>query len=258
MCVVFSWCSELREHVAGRLSWLGSSSFCGISRDIDLVRLDLPSTTCLLRARTGSCRQFERARDLIERCLFRFAHRDAADAKKSAFLGGLGNVLADLAQPAFEGRCIARRLAIDYRTSLPQRLDALGFDLGGLAACELLLQAVARGPSPLGSLKVGDHCFDQRVSPGVHLGRHQRVALGEALFQKAPQTAGLGLRSSPSAEAMRPIISGVRNCVMSETRLTAMGLPPLSLNWEQTFPSGASEPTTESQRRCCARSFPEA
>src|SRR5215813_1150125 len=26
---------------------------------------------------------------------------------------------------------------------------------------------------------------------------------------------------------MRPIISGVRNCIMSETRLTAMGLPPL-------------------------------
>src|SRR5262245_56234295 len=74
----------------------------------------------------------------------------------------------------------------------------------------------------------------------------------------APIAVCVLLRSSPSAEAMRPIISGVRNCVMSETRLTAMGLPPLSLNWEQTFPSGASEPTTESQRRCCARSFPEA
>ena len=31
------------------------------------------------------------------------------------------------------------------------------------------------------------------------------------------------LRSRPSAEAMRPIKSGVRNCMMSETRLVAMG-----------------------------------
>src|SRR5262249_55084184 len=57
------------------------------------------------------------------------------------------------------------------------------------------------------------------------------------------------LGSRPSADAMRPIISGVRNCIMSETRLMAIGFPPLSLNWKQTFPSGASEPTTESQRR---------
>src|SRR5215469_8217069 len=107
MCVIFPWCSELRERVAGRLSWRGSSSFCGISRDIDLMRLDLPATTGLLRARTGSCRQFECTRDLGERCLLRFAYAHAADAKKSALLGGLGDVLADLAQPAFEGRCIA-------------------------------------------------------------------------------------------------------------------------------------------------------
>src|SRR5262249_19564519 len=97
------------------------------------MRLDLPATTCLLRARTGSCRQFAPPRDLAERSLLCLAHCYAADAKKSALLGGLRNVLADLAQPALEGRCIARRLGIDYRTSLPQRLDALGFDLGGLA-----------------------------------------------------------------------------------------------------------------------------
>src|SRR5215468_7553904 len=98
------------------------------------MRLDLPATTGLRRARTGSCRQFERTRDLGEGCLLCLAHRHAADAKKSALLGGLGNVLADLAQPALEGHCIARRLGIDDRTSLPQRLDAFGFDLGGLAA----------------------------------------------------------------------------------------------------------------------------
>src|SRR5262245_65402970 len=85
------------------------------------MRLDFPAATCLLRARTGSCRRFERTRDLVERCLLRFAYAHAADAKKSALLGGLGNVLADLAQPALEGRCIAGRLGIDYRTSLPQR-----------------------------------------------------------------------------------------------------------------------------------------
>src|SRR5215813_290303 len=194
MCVIFPWCSELRERVAGGLSWRGSSSFCAISRDIDPMRLDLPATTGLLRARTGSCRQLERTRDLCERCLLRFGYAHAADAKKSALLGGLGNMLADLAQPAFEGRCIAGRLGIDYRTSLPQRLDALGFDLTRLAACELLLEAVARGASSFGSLEIGDDCFDQRVRPRVHLGRHQRAAAGEALFQKAPQAARLGSR----------------------------------------------------------------
>src|SRR5262245_13056098 len=109
MCVVFPWCSELRERVGGRLSWRRSSSFCGIRRDIDPMRLDLPATICLRLARTGSCRQFERTRDLCERCFFRFAYAHAADAEKSALLGGLGNVLADLAQPALEGRCIPGR-----------------------------------------------------------------------------------------------------------------------------------------------------
>jgi hypothetical protein len=81
-----------------------------------------------------------------------------------------GDVLADLAQPALEGGRVAGRLGIDYCASLPQRLDAPGFDLGGLAACELLPQAVARDASPFGSLEVGDDRFDQRVRPGVHLG----------------------------------------------------------------------------------------
>src|SRR6516164_5589647 len=194
MCVVFPWCSELRERVAGRLSWRGSSSFCDISRDIDPMRLDLPATTGLLRARTGSCRQFERTRDLVERCLLRFAYARAADAKKSALLGGLGNVLADLAQPALEGRCIPGRLGIDHRTSLPQGLDTLGSDLTWLAARELLLEAVARGAPSFGSFEVGDDCFDQRIRPGVQFGRHQRAAFRKTLFQKAPQAARLGSR----------------------------------------------------------------
>src|SRR5262249_33475732 len=53
-------------------------------------------SACDYYARTGSCRQFERARNLVERCLLRFAYTHAADAKKSAFLRCLGNVLADL------------------------------------------------------------------------------------------------------------------------------------------------------------------
>src|SRR5215475_6019363 len=84
-------------NMSSRLSWRGSSSFCGISRDIDLTRLDLPAATGLVPARTGSCRQFERTRDLCERCLLCFAYAHAADAEKSAFLRCLGNVLADLA-----------------------------------------------------------------------------------------------------------------------------------------------------------------
>src|SRR5262249_28230761 len=134
MWVVFPWCLELRDRVAGGLSWRRSSSLCGISRDIELMRLDLPATPCLLRARTGSCRQFERTQNLVERSLPHFAYAHAADAKKSALLGGLGDVLADLAQPTLEGRCIARRLGIHPRASLPQSLDALGFDLTWLAA----------------------------------------------------------------------------------------------------------------------------
>src|SRR5262245_35095530 len=230
MCVDFPWCSELRERVAGRLSWRGSSSFCGISRDIDLMRLDLPATTCLPRARTGSCRQFERARDLCESCLLCLAHRHTADAKKkSTLLGGLGNVLADLAQPALEGRCIAGRLGIHHCASLPQSFDALGFDLTWLAACELLLEAVARGASSFGSLKVGDDCLDQRVRPGVHLGRHQRASLREALLQKAPEAAWLGSRDGDSRrhhalQQKLPFVGG-------ECRLVRHGPTPLLKFW---------------------------
>src|SRR5215472_11593744 len=222
MCVVFPWCSELRVRVAGGLSWRGSSPFCDISRD---MRLDLPATTGLLRARTGSCRQFECTRNLIERRLLRFAYAHAADAKKSALLGGLRNVLADLAQPTLEGRCIAGRLGIDYRTSLPQRVNALGFDLGGLAACELLLEAVARNAPSVGSLEVGNDCFDQRVRTGVQFGRHQRLALRETLFQKAPQTAGLGSRDGnprrhDALKKKLPFVGG-------EVRLVRHGPTPL-------------------------------
>src|SRR6516164_5768470 len=225
MCVVFPWCSELRERVAGRLSWRGSSSFCDMSRDIDPMRLDSPATTGLLRARTGSCRQFECTRDLCERCLLRFAYAHAADAKKSALLGGLGNVLADLAQPALEGRCIAGRLGIHHCASLLQSLDTLGFDLTRLAACELLLQAVACGAPSFGSLEVGDDCFDQRIRPGVQFGLHQRVALREALFQKAPQAAWLGSRDGNprhhhALQKKLPFVGG-------EARLVRHGLTPL-------------------------------
>src|SRR5262245_41321059 len=148
------------------------------------------------RARTGSCRQFKGTRNLRKRRLLRFAHRDAADAKKSALLGCFGNVLADLAQPALEGGRVAGRLGIDYSASLPQRLDAPGFDLGGLAACELLPQAVARGASPFGSLKVGDDRFDQRVQPGVHLGCHQRVAAGELSFKRPHRPLGSAAKTA--------------------------------------------------------------
>src|SRR5262245_4419433 len=64
----------------------------------------------------------------------------------------------------------------------------------GLLPASFLLEAVARGAPSFGSLEVGDDCFDQRIRPGVQFGRHQRVALREALFQKAPQAAGLGSR----------------------------------------------------------------
>src|SRR6516225_2260900 len=193
------------------------------------MRLDLPATTCLLRARTKSCRQFERTRNLCERCLLRFAYAHAADAEKPALLGCFRNVLANLAQPGLEGRCIAGRLGIDYRTSLPQRLDALGFDLSGLAACELLLQAVARGASSVRSLKVGDDCFDQRVRPGVQFGSHQRATLREALFQKAPQAAGLGRRDGDprhhhALQKKLPFVGG-------EVRLVRHGPTPLLKSW---------------------------
>src|ERR1700745_1840404 len=91
-------------------------------------------SACDYSARTRSCRQCERTRYLRKGCLLCFAHRHAADAEESALLGCLGNVLADRAQPSLEGRCIAGRVGIDYRTSLPHRVDALGFDLRGLAA----------------------------------------------------------------------------------------------------------------------------
>jgi hypothetical protein len=49
-----------------------------------------------------SRRELERARYLRKGCLLWFAHRHAADAEESALLGCLGNVLADLTQPALK------------------------------------------------------------------------------------------------------------------------------------------------------------
>src|SRR5262249_20622156 len=93
------------------------SSSAGVGRHLTAASgvTSPDALTCLLRARTGLCRQFERPRDLCKRCLLCFAYANAADAKKSALLRCLGNVLTNLAQPPFEGRCIAGRLGIDYR-----------------------------------------------------------------------------------------------------------------------------------------------
>jgi hypothetical protein len=57
-------------------------------------------------------------------------------------------------------------------------------------SCSLTPSRAMLRPSALS--KFGDNCFDERVRSGVHFGRHQRSAAGEALFQKAPEPAWLG------------------------------------------------------------------
>src|SRR6516165_11581850 len=93
---------------------------------------------------SGLGRHPKRVRDLGERCLLRFAHQYTAKAEKPALLGRLGDVPTDLAKPVLESGCIGRCLGVNQRPSLPQRLDAARLNLGGLAAGELLLQAVSR------------------------------------------------------------------------------------------------------------------
>src|SRR5260370_33931279 len=107
-----------------------------------------------------SRRELERARYLRKGCLLCFAHRHAADAEESALLGCLGNVLADLTQPAFEGGSIARRLRINHSPSFAQGLDALRFDLGRFATGKLFQPAVraARHVRP------SCHCHRRRGS----------------------------------------------------------------------------------------------
>ncbi len=111
--------------------------------------------------------QLESARYLRQRRLFRFADRHAANTEKSStFRGCLRDVLADLSEPALEGRRIARCLGVDDGAGLAERLDTLSLDLGGLAARELFLDAVARRASPLAGLEIGYDGFDERVRPG--------------------------------------------------------------------------------------------
>jgi hypothetical protein len=110
-----------------------------------------------------------------------------------------GDVLADLAQPALEGGRVAGRLGIDYCASLPQRLDAPGFDLGGLAACELLPQAVARAASPFGSLEVGDDRFDQRVRPGSILAVSSALPLAKLSFKRPHRPLGSAAETATPA-----------------------------------------------------------
>src|SRR5262249_30881636 len=169
MSVVFPWCSELRERVAGRLSWRGSSSFCDISPDIDPMRLDLPATTGLLRARTGSCRQFECTRDLVERCLLRFAYAHAADAKKSALLGGFGYVLADLAQPALEGCSIAGALASTTAPACRSVSMHLALISAGLLPVNLSLRPSRAVLRPSGVSKSATTALISASAPGSNL-----------------------------------------------------------------------------------------
>src|SRR5262249_58514579 len=102
---------------------------------------------------------------------------------------------------------------------------ALGLELGGLAACELPMEAAARNAASVGSLEVGDDCFDQRARTGVQFGRHQRLALREPLLQKAPQTAGLGSRDGNPRrhDALKKKLPFVRG----EVRLVRHGPTPL-------------------------------
>src|SRR5262245_59057557 len=101
-------------------------------------------------------------------------------------------MLADLAQPALERSRIAGRLGVDHRSGPPQRLDALGLDLAGLAARQLFFEAVARGASPLGGFEIGDDRLDQRVGSGDRFGRRTGGAAGETLLPNAPEPARLG------------------------------------------------------------------
>ena len=65
-----------------------------------------------------SRRQFQRAGNLLECGLFFIAYWRATGAKKAALLGRLGNMLANLAQPALEGRSIIWRFCINELSGL--------------------------------------------------------------------------------------------------------------------------------------------
>src|SRR5262249_41081735 len=110
------------------------------------------------------CWQLERARNLHERCLLGFAYGNASNAQKTAFLRRFGNVLTDLAQPTFECSGIAGRLGVDDHCCLSQYLDALALNLGGFAALELILQAIAGDSTPFGRPKIVYDGFDESVS----------------------------------------------------------------------------------------------
>jgi hypothetical protein len=71
----------------------------------------------------GSGGELERGRDLGQGCLLALAYLDAAEAEKTAFLGGLGDPLGCGPQPCLEGGGILGRLGVEKRAKLAQRLD---------------------------------------------------------------------------------------------------------------------------------------
>src|SRR5262249_42795792 len=107
-------------------------------------------------------RCFERARDLGQRRFLGFAYRHTANAKKSAFFGRFGDMLADLFQPSLISCGITGRLSIDYCCGLPQRLDTFVLYLAELAVLELFLWLVTRC-APLGRSEIANDCFDECV-----------------------------------------------------------------------------------------------
>src|SRR5262249_49770912 len=118
--------------------------------------------------------------------------------------GYLGDVPADPMQPRLEGRCIVRTLDLDQDRRVPQRLYAVGLDLGWAALRETLLEAVARGDSSLCRFEIADESVDEGIRADVDPGLRERAAAGEALFQQTPESARLGNGDSDAGHHHAP------------------------------------------------------
>ena len=92
---------------------------------------------------------------MSKRGLFGITDFHAAKPEKSSFARGVGNGLADMLEPAFEGSCVRRGLRTDNGGRLLEDFKGYGHDFGGLLAGELRAQPVACSRPSLGRLELG-------------------------------------------------------------------------------------------------------
>src|SRR5262249_26907097 len=116
---------------------------------------------CSFKWLDWSGRKAKSLRDMSKRGLFGITDFYAAKPEKTSFGRGLGNGLADMLKPAFEGSGVRRGLRTDNGGRLLEDFEGFGHNFGGPLAGQLRPQPIARSGPSLAGLELGCKSMDE-------------------------------------------------------------------------------------------------